>query len=153
MVIQWMNFGVLLWLLKKLLFGPVTRLLEKRASDVRKLKDDSEEDRRKAGESAREAESVLSKARKDSLDMVASSRFEGFRQKDKIIARAREEANGLIRKARSETELEVEQARQGLRKETAKLAVQVAEKILRRNINQEDQEKMAGRFIDEIGKK
>ena len=70
-VIQCINFGILLWLLKKVLFGPVMQLLDKRASDVRKLKEDAESDRRKARKRMTEAEDTVTNARKESLDMVA----------------------------------------------------------------------------------
>ncbi len=153
MVVQWINFGILLWLLKKLLFGPVTRLLDKRANDIAQLKSDSEEDRKKAADTLDEANARLTKARKESLDTIASSRLEGFKQRESIIAQARDDAEGLMRKARSEMELEVEQAKDELRKSTVDLSLQIAERIIKRNLKSDDQKEMAQRFLVDIEKK
>ena len=151
-IIQCINFGILLWLLKKVLFGPVTRLLEKRASDIKRLRDDSEGDRKKAAAYLTEADENLTKARKDALDTVASSRMEGFREREKIVARAKDDAETIMQKARSEMELEAERARNDLRQSTVRLSIQIAEKVIRRELKSEDQEKMAQRFLDEIEK-
>ncbi len=152
-VIQCVNFGVLLWLLKKFLFRPVMELLQKRSEDVKKLKDDAEKDRNEARRRMTEAESRKSEARIESLDMIAASHQEGFRQKEEIIERAKLEGEGIIRSARSEMEREVENAKEGLRKSTVDISVRIAEKLVKRSLEGEDQEKYAERFLQEMERK
>lgn len=152
-VIQCINFGILLWLLKKVLFTPVMDLLQKRTADVKKLKDDAEKEHREAQRRVAEAGSRKTEARKESLDMIAASRQEGFRQKKKILERAKLESEGIIRSARSEMDREVENAKDGLRKSTVEISVRIAEKLVKRSLEGEDQEKYAERFLQEMERK
>ena len=152
-VIQCINFAILLWLLKKVLFGPMTRLLDKRSTDVKQLKEDAERDRVKAGRNVSEAEGRLTSARKESLDMVSSSRQEGFKQREKIIERAKAEADGVMQKARNEMEREANQAKGELRRSTVSISLQIAEKVIRKKLDNDDQKKLAERFLNEMERK
>jgi F-type H+-transporting ATPase subunit b len=152
-VIQCINFGILLWLLKKLLFGPVTRLLDKRAADIKQFNAEAEGNRGKAASLVRDADERLADARKEALDIVAASRTEGFRQLEQILDRAREEAEAVQKKTRAEMEREARRAKEDLRRSTVGLSLRVAEKIIRKNLSGDDQERLAQRFIDEMEKK
>ena len=68
------------------------------------------------------------------------------------MAEAREEAEKVLERGRGEIETELGAARSTLRKEVGGLAVGLAEKILRREINEDDQKTLVTDFLSDLEK-
>ena len=67
------------------------------------------------------------------------------------MADAKDKAAGIIRQAEAEAVLERQKAEAGIKREIAAVGAQLAEKMLEREMNATDHEKMIQSFLDEMG--
>ena len=143
-------FGLLFFLLWKFGFPVITSMVEKRNSTIEKsLKDAHEIEARMAGMLAEHAQ-MLEDARKEQAQILR----EAADTRSKLIAdakdQAREEAAKILADARAEIEAEKEAALRDVRKEVAVLSVSIAEKILRKELSEDkEQREYIDRMVDE----
>ena len=151
-VIFWtaLAFLLLLFLLSKFAWGPITGALEEREKTIE--------------ESITRAERALAEAKRLQADNEAARR-EAERQAQAILRDAREEADrvrnaevdktrGQLQQMQAAAQADLERQRQqavaDLRQEVARLAVGAAEKLLGESLNDERQHRLVERFIDEM---
>ena len=73
------------------------------------------------------------------------------RRGDRMIAEARERADGIIRAAETEADLERQRAQDSIRQEIVAVSSVLAERMLEREINADDHRALIDSFIEEIG--
>jgi F-type H+-transporting ATPase subunit b len=148
---QILGFLILLWGLRKWAWGPVLEMLEARR---RKIAGEFEEAER------RKAEALELKARyeQDLRGIEAQARariqqavLEGQKVAAEIKSQAQAEAQQRLTRAQEEIAHERDRAKEALKEQIVSLAVRSAEKILRRNLDDPTQRKLASDFIDEVG--
>ena len=143
-------FGLLFFLLWKFGFPVITSMVEKRNATIEKsLKDAHAIEAQMAGMLAEHAQ-MLEDARKEQAQILR----EAADTRSKMIAdakeQAREEAAKILADARSEIEAEKEAALRDVRKEVAVLSVSIAEKILRKELSEDkEQREYIDRMVDE----
>jgi len=143
-------FGLLFFLLWKFGFPVITSMVEKRSATIeRSLRDAHEVEARMAG-MVEEHARMLEEARKEQAAILR----EASETRNKIISdakeQAREEAGKLLAEARTEIAAEKESALLEVRREVALLGVSVAEKILRKDLSDETQQReYIERMVDE----
>ena len=98
-----------------------------------------------------DSEALINEARKEQAKILA----EASKTRDAIIQSAKEKANveasELIEMARKQIEADKEDALHSIRREVAKVSVEIAEKVLRTNLeNKKDQMQMIDRLMDEV---
>lgn len=98
-----------------------------------------------------DSEALINEARKEQAKILA----EASKTRDEIIQSAKDKANveasGLIEMARKQIEADKEDALHSIRREVAKVSVEIAEKVLRTNLdNKKDQMQMIDRLMDEV---
>jgi F-type H+-transporting ATPase subunit b len=98
-----------------------------------------------------ESEALLDDARKEQAKILA----EAAKTRDTIIQSAKDKANveasELVEMARKQIQAEKEDALHSIRREVAKISVDIAEKVLRTNLeNNKDQMQMIDRLMDEV---
>ena len=145
------NFFVLLFLLKKFLYKPVLAMLDKRKEEVMS-------NMQKAEDAKNEAEGMLAQyteqmkdARNEAQEIVSNGTKIGEQTKTETVNQAREEAAKSPAKAQEEIQREKAQAIDELRNEVANIAVLAAEKIVAKSINVEDHKAMVNNFVQEVG--
>lgn len=149
----WMviSFGAVLLILAKFGFPVILKQLDNR----KKFIDESIV-------AAQEAYDKLESVKLDSERMIEQAREEhtkiimdAAKKRDQIIDKAQEDANQraqhIVDVARRQIMREKEEALTSLRREIALLSVDIAEKVLRENLeNKEKQMDMINRLVDEI---
>ena len=148
---QILGFLLLLWGLRKWAWGPVLAMLETRRQKIAGAFEDA--DRRKA-----EALELKARYEQDLRGIEAQARqriqqavTEGQKVAAEIKAQAHVEAQQRVARAEGEIEREREKAKELLKEHIISLAVRSAEKILRENLDDQAQRKLAAEFIDEVG--
>lgn len=148
----WMTviFAIVFFLLAKFGFPVITDMVRKRQERIdRSLKDAREIEARMAGMLAEHAQ-MLEDARKEQAQILR----EAADTRSKLIAdakdQAREEAAKILADARTEIEAEKEAALRDVRKEVAVLSVSIAEKILRKELSEDkEQREYIDRMVEE----
>ena len=142
---------VMFTLLSYFLFNPVRDMLEKRKQRVaddqetaKREKEDAiafkEEYDQKLKEVDKEAEAILSAARKRAMQNEA-----------KIVAEAKEEAARIIARANAEIELEKKRALDDMKQEMITIAAMMAEKVVAASIDTNVQESLIDETLKEMG--
>jgi len=111
---------------------------------------DAEAARSKAEATLREYNAQLATAEQRVRDMITAATVDGERMAAQIRTRAESEAQDAKERATKEIEAAKRQAIAEIYEQTAMLATTVAEKILRRNLNADDQRDLVSRSLDQV---
>lgn len=93
----------------------------------------------------------LSGAQAEATRIVEEAREAGESARADIVTRAESEAEGMKVRARQELDSEIERAAVSMRREVAGLSIDVAEKLVGRNLDPSAQQQLVDQFIDELG--
>jgi F-type H+-transporting ATPase subunit b len=96
-------------------------------------------------------EDHLSGAREEAARIVEQARKSGEETRGEILAKAKDEADEVGRKARQEIDSERSKAQGDMRKQVATLSLDVAERVVGRELDRDSQQQLVERFIDELG--
>jgi F-type H+-transporting ATPase subunit b len=146
------NTLILFLVFKKLLFGRVKAIVEKRREQI----SDTYKEADAALENARNMESEytekLTAAKEESAEIVRNATSRAALRSDEIIAEAKREAVNISAKAAADIEAEKKRAVNQIKNEISDLAVSIAETVVSRQIdNDDDQQRLIDSFISEIG--
>lgn len=145
------NLVILFLIIKKFLFKPVRKLLEKRQSelDQKYLAADLSVQEANANKDAWEQKMQTANVEADAIihSATENAKWRG----EKIVAEAKDKADGIIRQAETEAELERKKAEDGIKREIVDVSAALTEKMLGREINTQDHRALIDSFIEEIG--
>lgn len=140
-----LNFAVVFGGLAYVLAKPIRKgLADRRAKLIEDL-----ENANKAKETAEaklaEYERKLSNSDREIADLMAQAKEENNRERDRVLAEAEALAESVRKEARQIADREIERARRELRSEASKMAITMAEEMLRKEVTAEDR----GRLMKE----
>ena len=145
-------FGLVFFLLAKFGFPIITDMVDQRSAKIQQsLKDADEIEARMAKWKVEHAQ-MLEQTRREQSAILK----EATETKAKIVAdakqQAKEEADKLLAEAKLQIAAEKESALRDVRKEIALLSVEVAQKVLRRELSDEgSQRAFLDKLVDEAG--
>ena len=143
---QMAAFILLIWFVNKLLWGPLSKMMEerqKRIADGLSAADRAAKDLELAQE---KAGVEIRAAREQGAQIVAMANKRAAEIVEEAKVQARAEGDRLIVAAKAEVEQETHRAREQLRKQVATLAVIGAEKVLAKSIDA----KVHGEMLDKL---
>ena len=145
------NLGILFLLFKKFLFKPVRAVLDKRQERLQKQYADAAEAQEKAHADQAAWAEKLSGAQAEADTLLRRAAETARQTGDTMVAEAKERAEGIVRQAEEDARLEHLKAEEGIRRELADLSTELAEKVLGREINEQDHRSLMDAFIGELG--
>jgi F-type H+-transporting ATPase subunit b len=140
-----LTFLVLLALLAKFAWRPLLEALESRQQAIRKSLDDARLAKQELERLQEESAQIVRQARVEADAIITRSRSDAERVREDMRQKARAEADGIVKNAERQIQLETTRALQQIRTEAVDLSVMIASKIIQRNLSKEDNE----RLIDE----
>ncbi|MDN7674537.1 F0F1 ATP synthase subunit B [Burkholderia oklahomensis] len=146
LALQAINVVVLVWLLSRFLFRPVSDIIAKRQAAARKLIDDATHERdaaRAEHERVHAERASLAAARDDALKAALA---QAAAERERLIEQARADAQALRDAARAQAEAGAAQRAKELDARATRLAVDIAAKLLARL---PDSARVAG-FVDGV---
>jgi F-type H+-transporting ATPase subunit b len=152
LLLQTINFIILAIVLYKFLFKPLGSFMEKRAEGVRHSLEEAKQARDEVVRTRSEYEESLRAARQEAAALRQRMDREITEERERLIQQSREEAHRMISQARAEIQQEVRRAKAELRDETVTLSLTAAERLLRRNLAEEDHRRLAEQYIEELGR-
>ncbi|RME37000.1 MAG: hypothetical protein D6794_07660 [Deltaproteobacteria bacterium] len=135
LVIQFINFIILMVLLNLILFRPLRRVLQERRELIEGGKARAEELETAIQEKLARYEEQLQEARLKGSQERAQLRQAAQEEEAKILAAAHDEANTSLKKIKEQVAAEAETARQALQAETEAIAAQIASRVLGRSLS------------------
>lgn len=150
-IISLANLVILFLILKKFLFKPVKKVLAERQKALDERYDEAEKAVAQAEESRNSWEEKMQSAKAEADSIIKTASDDAKYRSDRIVAEARDKADGIVRQAQTEAALEMRKADESIKREIVDVSAALTEKILGREINTQDHRSMIDSFIDEIG--
>lgn len=133
-----LNLGLLFLAAKKFLFRPVVNFFAEREARVKSLYAEAEAARGEQTALAEEYRVRMDRAMREAEDIVKSATDLATKEANEIVRKAEARAEQITQEARQNVERQREKMDADLRREIAKGAFAVAEKILEREVRRED---------------
>lgn len=138
MIIQIAATLILVIIVKYFFWGKITDFLEKRKN----IMDHEMESAKKENEDAKalkeKRETEYNELKSKSKEYLDSAKLKGEQERSQIIEKAKDNANQMMERARKEIEAEKIKAESELHKEAVVIATGMAEKIIRKELNDKD---------------
>lgn len=144
------NLLVLYFILKKLLFKPVTEFIEARENKIKASLEEADNQRQEAYKLKEKYDNILKNADSEGKAIIDRAQRYADDRANKIIEDANKEAKAIIDRAKEEAELEKVKAMHDLRIEISRLVVDAASRALEKNIEIDD-DKVIDEVIKEAG--
>ncbi|HHW58034.1 MAG TPA: F0F1 ATP synthase subunit B [Clostridia bacterium] len=144
------NILVLYYILKKLLFKPVTQFLQERQDKIKTSLEEADREKKEAYELKAKYEEILQKADNEGKAIIDKAEKMAEIKANQIIEDAHKVAEEMIENARKEIELETVKAMHDLRTEISHLIVDAASRVIEKKFPIED-ENIINEVIEEAG--
>jgi F-type H+-transporting ATPase subunit b len=135
-----LTFLVLLFLLRKYAWLPLLKALEERRATIEKSVEDARKATAALQQMQEESARQLAQARAEAAAIVTRSRADADRFREEMRLKAQEESGVIIKNAQKEIQLETQRAMAQIRTEAVDLSLNIASKLLRRNVSAADNE-------------
>ncbi len=145
------NFVLLLYVLQRVLWTPVTRMLTARAEKIREGLASADAARREREKIRQESEAIIAGARQEAQAISDRATQVAEQAAADILAKTKADAARLVEKARADAEQARRQALAELRSQVADLAVLAASRILEKEIDAQTHRRLVERTLDEAG--
>ncbi|CAM4152598.1 F0F1 ATP synthase subunit B [Paenibacillus alkaliterrae] len=146
-------FLLLYWGLNKWAFGPLFGVMEKRRQLVLEQMNTAESSRKQAEQAMSEQKAALEQARREAYEIIEQARTTSTKQADDIVQSAKSEATRLKDDAVKDIETEKNKAISALRTEVGNISVQIASKIIEKQVDEKAQEQLVDQYLKEVGSK
>ena len=147
---QIVNFLLLVFLLHRILYRPILRMLEQRRERIREGQEAAERARAEAEQMRQEYERQLEESRAHARKIMDDAAAAAERLREESVAAAQQEAQRIVERGREELRAEVEHARRELRQEVAALSVTVAGKLIQESLDSEKNRELAARLVSDL---
>ena len=144
-------FVVVFGFIWKVAAPALNEMLENRQKAIKAHLEAAQAEKAEAAALKEDYAAQLSGAREEATRIVEEARQAGESARADILARAETEAEGVKTRATAELDSEKERAMTSMRREVAGLSLDVAEKLVGRNLDRDTQQSLVDQFIDELG--
>ena len=146
-----LNFLAVFFVGKHFLWGPVTKMVQERQREIDDMYSEADTARASAKAMEEEYQGKLSDARATSEQIVRDAVSRGQAREEEIIRQANADASAMMDKAVADIALEKKKAINDAKDEIAGIAMEIAGKVVGRQLSDADQTKLVDQFIDELG--
>lgn len=150
-LISLVNLLIIFLILKKLLFKPVKKVLDQRQGQVGKLYDDAKTAKELAEKEKEQYDEKLAMAHDEAVEIVSAAKERAERMGDEIVDEANRKATGMIKRADEEIAQQRKKAMNEIKEDISNISVDIAEKVIEREIDERDHKELIDKFINEIG--
>lgn len=146
-----LTFSILLILLKKWAWGPIMNMMKQREEFVANEIETAERNRKEAEKYLEEQRAEIQKARQESQTIIENAKKISEKQGQDIVASAKAEAERVKESALVEIQRERDLAVATLREQVASLSVLIATKVIEKELDEKEQEKLIQDYLKEVG--
>ena len=142
---------VLFTLLSYLLFNPVRKMLEDRQQKIKTDIASAAADKKDAAAVKADYEARLKNVEKEAEEILSEARRKALKNEARIVDEAREEAARIIQRANEEAELEKKRVLDEMKQEMISIASMMAGKVVSASIDTTIQDALVEETLKEIG--
>lgn len=149
-ILYLVNLIIIVVILDIILHKPITKYLEKRNNKIKTDLEQAEESRLKAEALQVELDEKLNQLNATMQAQITAANDQAVLESKQIIDRARSEAEEIIMQARAQLKTERAEAISQMQQELTHVALELAEKILEREVNDQDNQHIIDGFFQEV---
>ena len=145
------NLLIMFLILKRFLFKPVNEMLEKRRAKADAEIQDAVKAKEEAEVMKAEYEKNMQEAKEKANDIVLTAQKTAAVQSEEMLKEASSQVTAMKEKAEKDIAQERRKAVNEIKGEIGGMAVEIAGKVIEREINEEDHTKLINDFIENVG--
>ena len=145
------NLMIQLVIFKKLLLNPVKKVIAERKAKADSQIADAEKLRTEAEAMKAEYEQNLQNARNEANQLVAAAQKTAAARSEELLGEARAQAAALKQKAEADIAQERKKAVNEVKDEIGGIAMEIASKVVEREISEKDHKDLIDEFIKNVG--
>jgi F-type H+-transporting ATPase subunit b len=145
------NFLILLFIAKRFLFVPVSKILETRKQELNSSFEQAKSDKEEANRLKIENGEKLKLAKREGKEIVEIYKQKAEKISGELIEDAKHEATLIIERSRVEIQREKEKAESEIKKQVIDLSLMLSEKALEQLIDEKEHRRLIEDFIFKVG--
>jgi len=149
LVAQIINVAILFGLLYLVAYKPIMRMLDERSQRIKESMKQADDIKEQAAHAEEEVKKQLEAASGEGQERIAQAVQIGEEVKQKAQQEARQEAETLIARARTDIQRERDEAIDELRKEVADLTILAAGKVIDRSLDKKAHRQLIDKVLEE----
>jgi F-type H+-transporting ATPase subunit b len=143
-------FLVLMVVLSRFAFGPLTKAVRAREQSLQQAIDAAKADREAAAKLLQEHEARIEAARGEAQKLIADGRSIAEKMRGDLLEQTRKEQQDMLERARREIEREKDRAIAQLRREAVDLALAGASKVIEQNLESQKNRQLVESYLASI---
>lgn len=144
------SFILMIWLVKVFAWQPVMKIMHDRENKIADNIDSAAKSKEDAEKLVSQREEELAHSKKEAIQIIDQAKKTGKEQSEQIIAQARVDAQDIQEKASADIECERKEAMSDVKNQIANLSIEVASKLIKQQLNVNDQKDLIDSYIKEL---
>jgi len=149
-IITAINITVLFFVLRALLFKPVTKFMAERARRIQDSIAETTRDRSSAQKLLEQYQEKIKTAQGKADEIVNAGRKSAEIEADRIVAEGKATAQAMVEAGRRQVEAEFQAMHARFRLEAAALVMAASSRLVQRDISSDDNRRYANMLLDEL---
>ncbi|MBM3858480.1 MAG: F0F1 ATP synthase subunit B [Verrucomicrobia bacterium] len=145
-----LTFVVMMGLLAKLAFKPIADALEKRGATIKSQLDEAEKSRADAKKLMENYQAQIAEARAEAGKILDEARVLSEKVRKELVDKANAESAALVQRAQEEIVRQKEKGVQELKDTVANLSVQIASRVIEREVNEATHRQLVDGLIKDL---
>lgn len=150
-IAQILNLFIQMYLIKRFLFKPINAMLDKRKAMADAEIQQARREKNEAMTLKSSYENSLTQAKAEANSILQKAQKDAAARSEAIINDAQSQAANLKAKAEADILQEKKKAVNDIKNEIGGIAMEIAGKVVEREINEEDHKKLIDEFIENVG--
>lgn len=149
--IQIFNTFLVFFIINKLLYKPVMRIIEAREKDVQANITEGEQNRAEGIALRKEYEEKVGLAKREGQEIIKQATLRAESKSEELVTEAKQEAAHIKEKANEEIVKERQKAMNDIKSSVSDIALLAAAKVIEKDIDKAKHEELINNFINEVG--
>ncbi len=141
------NIAILFFIVWKLLYKPISKFMKKRSDDISRQIEEAARKQTEVEQLKAKYDEMVRNAQALAAQLIEKSKTAADEQAKQIVQAAQINASDLIVRSKKDIQLMKSKAKDEMRSEITDMAVQIARKILRREVQPEDNREIINSFF------
>jgi F-type H+-transporting ATPase subunit b len=143
-------FGITFFVLRRYAFGPIQQMIDTRRARIEQAIDEADKAREEARQLLEEHKKLIGQAKTEAEEILSEARKVGDAQRERVRVETEEDRQRRLEETRRQIEQATHQAIGQIREEVGKLSLLAAEKITRKTLTGDDQQRLIDEALAEI---
>ncbi|MGI6153006.1 MAG: F0F1 ATP synthase subunit B [Christensenellaceae bacterium] len=145
------NIVALFFIIRWLLYKPIMKFLGNRSATIQRQVDEATKKHAEAEQQKAKYDEMVENAQEMAQQLINQGKEVADRQARTIIEGAEAQAKELRERAERQIEEQKQQAVLDMRQDITQMAIQIAEKVLEREVSYEDNKSIIDDFFEKVG--